>query len=124
MIVTRGTNAYISVKVEQMIDLGSHTLFIAGVTDMDVLSDVALTTYTYYQKNIKLKPEAVGKTPQGQTVWCCKSCGYEYVGEELSDNFICPICKFLIKMDMNSYLKRCGYNIVGVSGDYTVWKVK
>ena len=53
MIVTRGTNAYISVKVEQMIDLGSHTLFIAGVTDMDVLSDVALTTYTYYQKNIK-----------------------------------------------------------------------
>ncbi|MCR5143847.1 MAG: flavin reductase [Lachnospiraceae bacterium] len=93
MIITRGTNAFISAKVEQMIDLGSHTLFIAEVTDMDVLSEVASATYTYYQNNIKPKPEAVGKTPQGQTVWRCKICGYEYVGEELPDDFICPICK-------------------------------
>lgn len=93
MVITRGTNAYISAKVEQMIDLGSHTLFIAEVTDMDVLSDVASATYTYYQNNIKSKPEAVGKTKQGQTIWRCKICGYEYVGEELPDDFICPICK-------------------------------
>ena len=50
-------------------------------------------TYTYYQENIKPKPEAVAKTPDGKTVWRCKICGYEYVGEELPEDFICPICK-------------------------------
>ncbi|MCR5778808.1 MAG: flavin reductase [Lachnospiraceae bacterium] len=93
MIVTAGTNAYISCKVIEEIDLGTHTLFIADVTDMEVLSDTPSATYTYYQSNIKPKPEAVGKTPEGQTVWRCRICGYEYVGEELPDDFICPICK-------------------------------
>ena len=93
MIVTAGTNGYISAKVVNTVDLGTHTLFIADVTDMDVLADVPSATYTYYQENIKPKPEAVGKTTDGQTVWRCKICGYEYVGEELPDDFICPICK-------------------------------
>ena len=93
MIVTAGTNAYISAKVFQAVDLGSHTLFIADVTDMDVLSDVPSATYAYYQDNIKPKPEAVGTTADGQTVWRCRICGYEYVGEELPEDFICPICK-------------------------------
>ena len=91
--ITKGTNAYISATVKQSIDLGTHTLFIAEVTDMEVLSDVPSVTYTYYQENIKPKPEAVGKTPEGKTVWRCRICGYEYVGEELPDDFICPICK-------------------------------
>ena len=93
MIITKGTNGYISAKVVNTVDLGTHTLFIADVTDMDVLADVPSATYTYYQENIKPKPEAVGKTKDGQTVWRCKICGYEYVGEELPDDFICPICK-------------------------------
>ena len=93
MIITKGTNGYISAKVVNTVDLGTHTLFIADVTDMDVLADVPSATYTYYQENIKPKPEAVGKTKYGQTVWRCKICGYEYVGEELPDDFICPICK-------------------------------
>ncbi len=93
MIITNGTNGYISAKVVNTVDLGTHTLFIADVTDMDVLADVPSATYTYYQENIKPKPEAVGKTKDGQTVWRCKICGYEYVGEELPDDFICPICK-------------------------------
>ena len=93
LIITQGTNAWISGKVEQMIDLGSHMLFIAEVTDMDVLYDTPSATYTYYQEHIKPKPEAVGKPPEGKTVWRCKICGYEYVGEELPEDFICPICK-------------------------------
>ena len=93
LIVTEGTNAWISARVEQMIDLGSHMLFIAAVTDMEVLSDAPSATYTYYQENIKPKPEAVAKTPDGKTVWRCRICGYEYVGEELPEDFICPICK-------------------------------
>ncbi len=93
MIITKGTNAYISGKVIQTVDLGTHTMFIADVTDMDVLSDTASATYQYYQDNIKPKPEAVGKTKEGQTVWRCRICGYEYVGEELPEDFICPVCK-------------------------------
>lgn len=91
--ITDGTNGFISVKVEKTVDLGSHTMFIGQVTDMEVLSDVPSTTYEYYQNNIKPKPEAVGTTKDGQTVWRCKICGYEYVGEELPDDFICPLCK-------------------------------
>lgn len=91
--VTEGTNAYISVKVEKTEDLGSHTMFIGTITDMDVLSEDASATYAYYFENIKPKPEAVGTTPKGETIWRCKICGYEYVGEELPEDFICPICK-------------------------------
>lgn len=93
MAVTAGTNAYVSAYVQQQIDLGSHVLFIAQVTDGEILTDVPSATYAYYFANIKPKPEAVGKTLDGKTVWRCKICGYEYVGEELPEDFICPLCK-------------------------------
>lgn len=91
--ITEGTNAYISATVESVIDLDTHTLFIAEVDDMDVISDDKSITYEYYHNNVKPKPEAVGKTEEGKTVWRCKICGYEYVGEELPEDFICPLCK-------------------------------
>ena len=91
--ITRGTNAFISADVEQTIDLGTHMLFIGLVTEMEVLADVPSATYNYYQSNIKPKPQPVGKTAEGKTIWRCSICGYEYVGEELPDDFICPICK-------------------------------
>ena len=91
--ITESTNAYISVEVEKSVDLGSHTLFIGKVTDMEVLSDDKSVTYEFYQSNIKPKPEKVGNTPKGETVWRCIICGYEYVGEELPEDFICPWCK-------------------------------
>ena len=91
--ITRGTNAFISADVEQAIDLGTHMLFIGLVTEMEVLADVPSATYNYYQSNIKPKPQPVGKTAEGKTIWRCSICGYEYVGEELPDDFICPICK-------------------------------
>ncbi|MBO5094619.1 MAG: flavin reductase [Lachnospiraceae bacterium] len=91
--ITEGTNGYLSAQVEQSVDLGSHTLFIARVTDMEVLDDAPSATYGYYQSNIKPKPENTGKTQDGKTVWRCRICGYEYVGEELPEDFICPICK-------------------------------
>lgn len=91
--ITESTNAYISVEVEKSVDLGSHTLFIGKVTDMEVLSDDKSVTYDFYQSNIKPKPEKVGTTPKGETVWRCIICGYEYVGEELPEDFICPWCK-------------------------------
>ena len=89
--LTKGTNAYISANVEQTIDLGSHTLFIAAVEDMDVLSAEPSATYAYYQSNIKPKPEK--KAPSGKTIWRCTVCGYIYEGEELPADFVCPLCK-------------------------------
>ncbi|MCR5338143.1 MAG: flavin reductase [Lachnospiraceae bacterium] len=91
--ITKGTNAYISIEIVDAVDLGTHTFFVGKVTDMEVLSDTPSATYEYYQSNIKPKPEKVGETKDGQTVWRCRICGYEYVGEELPDDFICPVCK-------------------------------
>ena len=91
--ITEGTNAYIAVKVTQTVDLGSHTMFIGEVTEMEVLSEEPSANYEYYQENVKPKPVDTGKTVDGQTVWRCTICGYEYVGEELPEDFICPLCK-------------------------------
>jgi len=93
LYVTKGTNAFISVYVQKTEDLGSHTMFIGQITDMEVLSDTPSATYAYYMNNIKPKPQAVAKTEDGKTVWRCTICGYEYVGEELPEDIICPICK-------------------------------
>ena len=93
--VTQGTNAYISAKVESTVDLGTHTLFIAEVTDMEVLSDAPSVTYSYYQEHIKPKPQAKPVAPEekGKTVWRCTVCGYEYEGNPIPEDFICPLCK-------------------------------
>lgn len=90
--ITKGTNAYFSIDVKQAVDLGSHTLFIGEPTAMEVLADTASATYAYYQSDIKPKPEKVGETKTGQTIWRCRICGYEYVGEEMPDDFLCPLC--------------------------------
>lgn len=86
--ITKGTNAYISAKVADKIDCGTHTMFIADVTEAQVLSEDVSVTYDYYQKNIKPKPEAPKKSG-----YRCRICGYIYEGDVLPDDFICPICK-------------------------------
>ena len=86
--VTEGTNAYISVKVEKKVDLGSHTMFIGTITDMEVLSEDSSATYEYYLNNIKPKPQETT-----QKKWVCSVCGYVYDGDPLPEDFICPICK-------------------------------
>lgn len=89
LYVTKGVNAMLSARVVQMVDLGTHTLFLADVTDGRSLSDVPSATYAYYQSEIKPKPQQKPK----KTVWRCKVCGYEYEGEELPADFVCPLCK-------------------------------
>lgn len=88
LAITTGTNAYISATVSQTVDVGTHIIFFADVTEMEVISDDKTATYDYYQQNIKPKPQKPKKT-----VWRCRICGYEYEGEELPADFICPICK-------------------------------
>ena len=82
------TNAYLCCKVFETVDLGTHTLFLADVTDGDVLSSEPSLTYAYYHANIKPKPQA-----QPKTGWRCRICGYIYEGDTLPEDFVCPICK-------------------------------
>ena len=88
LYITKGTNAYISAYVQQEVDLGTHSLFIAQLVASESLSDDKSATYDYYQNFVKPKPENVAK--QG---WRCKICGYIYEGENLPADYICPICK-------------------------------
>lgn len=81
-------NSFMSLKVEDYIDLDTHGMFICSVTEARVISDKETMTYTYYQNNVKPKPETDGKKG-----WVCKICGYVYEGEELPEDFICPLCK-------------------------------
>lgn len=88
--ITNGANAFISAKVVQSVDLGSHTLFIADVTDGAVFSEDESATYSFYQKNIKPKSRENAEKKKG---YICTVCGYIYEGEPLPDDFICPVCK-------------------------------
>ena len=92
-IITAGTNAYISCVVVDTADLGSHTMFIAYVKDMEVLADTPSATYSYYQEHIKPKRQPAPEEKKGHTYWVCTVCGYIYDGEDLPADFICPICK-------------------------------
>lgn len=85
--LTDKVNAVISGKVCQEIDMGTHTIFVADVTDAKVLSEDESVTYSYYQKNIKPAPEKKSKG------YVCVICGYIYEGDELPADFVCPICK-------------------------------
>ena len=84
----RYINAFMSLKVEQYVDLDTHGMFICSVTEARVMSDKETMTYTYYQDYVKPKPATEGKKG-----WVCKICGYIYEGDELPDDFICPLCK-------------------------------
>ena len=81
-------NSFMSLKVEDYIDLGTHGMFICSVAEARVINRVETMTYTYYQKNVKPKPATEGKKG-----WVCKICGYVYEGDELPEDFICPLCK-------------------------------
>ncbi len=84
----RWINAFMSLKVESYVDLDTHGMFICTVTEARVVSDRETMTYTYYQNNVKPKPQ-----PTEKKGWVCKVCGYVYEGEELPEDFICPLCK-------------------------------
>jgi len=90
LYVTEYVNCLISAKVCDSYDYGTHTVFIADVTQSIVLSDKKSVTYQYYFDNIKPKPQPVNEMKKG---FACKICGYVYEGSILPDDFICPLCK-------------------------------
>ena len=88
VFLPRYINSFLSLKVEQYIDMDTHGMFICSVTEARVISDKETMTYTYYQQNVKPKPKTEGKKG-----WVCKVCGYVYEGDELPEDFVCPLCK-------------------------------
>lgn len=88
VFLSKYINAFMSLKVEQYLDLDTHGMFICSVTEARVLSDRETMTYNYYQENVKPKPNTEGKSG-----FVCKVCGYVYEGDELPDDFVCPLCK-------------------------------
>ncbi len=81
-------NAYMSLKVEDYVDLDTHGMFICSVEDARTINNVETMTYNYYQNNVKPKPDIGGKKG-----YVCKVCGYVYEGDELPEDFVCPLCK-------------------------------
>jgi flavorubredoxin/flavin reductase (DIM6/NTAB) family NADH-FMN oxidoreductase RutF len=88
VFLSRYINAFMSLKVEQYVDLDTHGMFICTVTEARVISNLDTMTYTYYQKNVKPKPETEGKKG-----FVCKVCGYVYEGDVLPEDIVCPLCK-------------------------------
>ena len=84
----RYVNSFMSLKVESVVDLDTHGMFICSVTEARVMSDRQTMSYTYYQDNVKPKPETEGKKG-----FVCKVCGWVYEGDTLPDDIVCPLCK-------------------------------
>lgn len=87
-VLPRYINAFMSLNVEQYVDLGTHGMFICTVTEARVVSDAETMSYTYYLGNVKPKPKT-----QEKKSFVCKICGYVYEGDVLPDDFVCPLCK-------------------------------
>ncbi len=88
VFLPRHINSFISLKVLQYVDLDTHGMFICEITEARVINDEKSMTYDYYHENVKPKPESDGKKG-----YVCRICGYVYEGEQLPDDFICPLCK-------------------------------
>jgi flavin reductase (DIM6/NTAB) family NADH-FMN oxidoreductase RutF len=88
VVLPKYINSYMSLHVEQYIDLDTHGMFICTVTEADVISDQETMTYTYYHKNVKPKPQ-----PKKVKGYVCKICGYVHEDENLPEDFVCPWCK-------------------------------
>ena len=98
--LTEYSNAFISAKVLSATEVGTHTVFIAEVTEAKVLNDERSATYVYYFEHIKPKPEAsnVPASAEKKIVgWRCKICGFVYEGADIPEDFICPWCKHPIE---------------------------
>jgi flavin reductase (DIM6/NTAB) family NADH-FMN oxidoreductase RutF/rubredoxin len=120
-IVTEDCIAWFDCKVNKMVDVGSHILFIATIEDIDLLDKNANPlTYAYYHavkkgkapKNAptyidesKLEKESSAKSTHKK--YKCLACGYIYdpsIGdpengippgtafEDLPDSWTCPTC--------------------------------
>ena len=86
---TKYSTAFLSLNIVEAHDLGTHTLFIGELVDGEVLASDENCTYGYYQTVIK----ANAPKPEAKSGWRCTVCNHVYEGEDLPEDYICPICK-------------------------------
>ena len=85
--LTKNSNSYMSLSVNNVVDLGTHSLFVCQLKEANVLNNKDTMTYDYYQKHVK--PGVDSSVTKG---WVCTICGYVYEGEEVPDDYVCPLC--------------------------------
>lgn len=88
VFLPRHINAFISLKVENYVDLGTHGMFICTITESRVISNTETMSYSYYYNNVKPKPQV-----QDKKGYACKICGWVYEGDTLPEDIVCPLCK-------------------------------
>ena len=81
------SNAYLSLKVNDVIDLGTHSLFMCSLEEAKVLNDKPSLSYSYYLEHVKPNPKQTSKKG-----YVCTICGFVYEGEELPEGYVCPLC--------------------------------
>lgn len=92
--LTAYSNAYFCGEVIETVDMGTHVLFIANVTEAEIISDKPSMTYAYYFESVKPQAAASDAGEDKRIVgWRCKICGYEYEGADIPADFLCPWCK-------------------------------
>ena len=96
LYLTETSNMYLSAKLVEKHDLGTHMLFIAEVVEGEVLSPYSTCTYGEYQREIKPAPQkpapAAELKKDEPKKWVCTVCGYVYEGDEVPDDYLCPLC--------------------------------
>ena len=87
--------ARLSCKIVGSLDVGTHVTFIGEVVEAEVMSNEEVMTYAYYHK---VKNGATPKNASSYQEkaekhgWRCTICGYIYEGEELPEDYVCPLC--------------------------------
>lgn len=108
---TEGIVARFSVKVEQALDLGSHTLFVGEVVESESYGGEPMTYAYYHQvkggktpaKASSFSTDALEQDQTSQVApakeagakrvgWRCRMCGYTEWVDELPAGFTCPWC--------------------------------
>jgi flavin reductase (DIM6/NTAB) family NADH-FMN oxidoreductase RutF/rubredoxin len=93
-VVSRVSNSFFSLEVENYVDLGTHGMFICSITEAQILSDEETMTYDYYMSDVKPKPQLAAAAPGAAKRWICPICGYVYEGEgQPPADYLCPLCK-------------------------------
>lgn len=88
--VLKESLGYIVCEKVDAIDMETHTLYVGRMVEADVLDDKKPMSYAYYQEH---KADLTKKTTeQGKTAWVCTACGYVYYGDEVPEDYKCPLC--------------------------------
>ena len=82
---------YMELKVEDRLENETHTVLICRYEHGKILEeDKEELTYNYYRKHKDKYIQVMTET--NKKAWVCTMCGYVYYGDEIPEDFSCPIC--------------------------------